>query len=107
MLYGSDTWTFRKRDEERIEAAEIWFYRRLLRVQWTDKRTNESILEELSETRQVLKEINKRKLKYIGHANRNTKTQLMKTVLQGKLEAKRKAEKPLPRMQITSRRSAA
>ena len=43
MLYGSDTWTCRKRDEERIEAAEVWFYRRLLRVQWTDKRTNESI----------------------------------------------------------------
>ena len=66
----------------------------ILIVQWSDKRTNESILEELSATKELLAEINKRKLKYIGHANRNTKTQLMKTVLQGKLESKRKRGKP-------------
>ena len=50
MLYGCEAWTMRKEDERRVEAAELWFYRRLLRVKWTDKRTNESILDELGTT---------------------------------------------------------
>ena len=47
VLYGSETWALRKDDENRIQAAEIWFCRRLPRVKWTDKRTNESVLKEL------------------------------------------------------------
>ena len=47
MLYGCEAWTHRKADDKKIEAAEMWFYRRLLRVTWTDRRTNFSILEEL------------------------------------------------------------
>ena len=46
VLYGSETWALRNDDENRIQAAEMWFYRRLLRVKWTDKRTNESVLKE-------------------------------------------------------------
>ena len=41
--YGCEAWTLRKEEEKRIDAAELWFYRRLLRVQWTEKRTNKSI----------------------------------------------------------------
>ena len=64
----------------------MWFYRRLLRISWKDKRTNDSILEELQTTRLLLNEMNKRKLKYIGHAVRNNRTTLMKTALEGKVE---------------------
>ena len=46
MMYGSKAWTLRKNDENRINAAEMWFYRRLLRVSYTEKRTNESIMTE-------------------------------------------------------------
>ena len=74
----------------KINAAEIWFYRRLLRASWTVRRTNERVLRELSEKRQMLREVDKRRLKYVGHALRNTKTDLMFTVLQGKTDAKRK-----------------
>ena len=94
MPYGCEAWTCRKADENKIEAAEMWFYRRLLRVKWTDKRTNKSILEELGVSKQLLREINKRKLKYLGHATRNKQATLMTTVLQGKMEAKRNPGRP-------------
>ena len=94
MIYGCEAWTLRTSDETRLEAAEMWCYRRLLRVSWKDKRTNDSILTELSVQKQILKEINGRKLRYVGHASRNTKTDLMKTVLQGKTEAKRNSGRP-------------
>ena len=44
MLYGCEAWTMKKEDERRMKAAELWFYRRMLRAKWTDKRSNESIL---------------------------------------------------------------
>ena len=72
----------------------MWFYRRLLRVKWTDRRTNESILKELGTTRMLLVLIKRRKLKYAGHALRNEKTDLMSTVLQGKVEGKRRRGRP-------------
>ena len=47
VTYGSEAWTLKKYEENKIEAAEMWFYRRLLKVSWTERRTNESILKEL------------------------------------------------------------
>ena len=69
-------------------------YRRLLRISWKDMRTNDSILEELSTNRVLLQEINKRKLKYVGHAVRNPKTDLMATILQGRVEGRRNRGRP-------------
>ena len=84
----------KKEEERKINAAELWFYRRLLRIQWTERRTNESVLEELSVKPELLSTINRRKLNYLGHANRNTKTNLMTTALQGKVDAKRNRGRP-------------
>ena len=73
----------------------MWFYRRLLRVKRTDKRTNESVLKELGVQRLMLSEIRKRRLKYLGHTNRKAKTDLiLTTVLQGKVEAKQNQGRP-------------
>ena len=94
MLYGCESWTTKKADDIRIEAAEMWFYRRLLRISWTERRTNESVLQELGRNKKLLSITQQRKLKYIGHASRNKNTDLMKTVLQGKIEAKRKKGRP-------------
>ena len=94
VMYGCEAWTLRKQEEARINAAEMWFYRRLISVQWQDKRTNESVLEELSTSRGLLLEINKRKMKYIGHANRNPRTNLMTTMLQGRVEGRRNRGRP-------------
>ena len=68
LLYGAEAWTLRKAKKEQIESAEMWFYRHILRVKWTEKRTNRSILEELSVQRQLLKEINKRRRR-VGHTH--------------------------------------
>ena len=94
IMYGCEAWTLKKEEEDRLNAAEMWFYRRLLRIKWQDKRTNESILEELSTNRVLLQEINKRKLRYLGHAVRNPKTDLMSTNLQGRVEGKRNRGRP-------------
>lgn len=94
MLYGCESWTQRKEDDRKIEAAEMWFLRRLLRVSWTDRRTNESVLYELATTRELLSTVYSRKLRYAGHAMRNQMTDLMKTIFQGKIEAKRKRGRP-------------
>ncbi|GFR57668.1 endonuclease-reverse transcriptase [Elysia marginata] len=79
MMYGCEAWSQKKDDDKRSETAEMWFYRRILRVKWTDKRTNESVLKELKTERTLLNLINARKLKYVGHALRNHRTSLMKT----------------------------
>ena len=94
LLYGCESWTQKKTDNSKIEACEMWFYRRLLRVKWTDKRTNESILNQLGVTRKLIQIINQRKLRYIGHAARNQKTDLMKVAYQGKIDAKRRRGRP-------------
>ena len=90
MLYGCETWTTKKAEEKRIEAAEMWFYRRLLRVSWTEHRTNDNILQELGMQKCLLNVITKRKLNYLGHAIRNKNAELMRTVLQGKIQSQRK-----------------
>ena len=94
VLYGCEAWTLKQDDQNRIHAVEMWLYRRLLRVSWKEKRTNDSILNELGVTRKLLSEVLKRRLRYTGHALRNTKTDLMKTVLQGKFAGKRRKGRP-------------
>ena len=95
VLYGCEAWTLKQDDYNRINAVEMWFYRRLLRVSWQEKRTNDSILEELGVKRQLLSEVHKRRLRYVGHSVRNTKTDLMTTVLQGKFAGKRRRGRPI------------
>lgn len=91
MICGCEAWTLQKADKQKIDAAEMWFYRRLLRrVSWIDKRTNESILKEIAVDRQLSAYIEERKLKYVGHTIRNEKTPLMASILQGKMQARRR-----------------
>ena len=94
VMYGCEAWTLRKADENRLEAAEMWFYRRLSNISWEDRRTNQSVLEELSVERGFLNHIRRRRLKYVGHAVRNPRTDLMSTVLQGKVDGKRNRGRP-------------
>ena len=63
-------------------------------MSWKDMRTNESILEELSTNRVLMQQINRRKMRYLGHAVRNPKTNLMATILQGRVEGKRNQGRP-------------
>ena len=92
MTYGAEGWTLRKRDEKKINSAEMWFYRRLLRVSWKQKRTDENILTELGVKRQLLDTIKKRKLSFFGHICRY-KCTLMKDIIQGNYGRQERAGK--------------
>ena len=66
MLYGCETWTMGRKDKDRINAFEMWVWRRLERVKWVDKVRNEEVLERVGEERKLLKIIQKRKGIWIG-----------------------------------------
>ena len=69
--YGCETWTLKKRDEQRIEAFEMWGLRRVLRVSWRDFRTNQWCLDKAGVERQLLNIVKARKLRFYGHVRRN------------------------------------
>ena len=72
----------------------MWFYRRMLRISWKDKKTNISILQELNTKRELVYTIVKRKMTYFGHAMRHPKCLLMKDVITGKTNGKRGRGRP-------------
>ena len=66
-MYGVETWTLRKVDEKYLESFEIWCWRRLEEISWTDHVRNEKILHRVKEDRNILYTIKKRKVNWIGH----------------------------------------
>ena len=67
VIYGCETWTVKKAEHRRIDAFELWYWRRLLRVPWTARRSNQSILKEISPGCSLEGLILKLKLQYFGH----------------------------------------
>ena len=96
LTYGAEGWTLTKADEKRIQSAELWIYRRMLRVSWTEHRTDESILTELGTicTRQLLGFFVRRKLSFFGHTIRDGGCERVKCVIQGKVSGKRRRGRP-------------
>ena len=70
LLYGCETWTLRKGDIRRLEAAEMWIWRRMAKISWTEKISNEEVLRRIGEGRQLMSLIRPRKRKWIGHSIR-------------------------------------
>ena len=87
LTYNCETWTFNKNTEKRIEAFEMWLYRRLGKINWTEKISNKEVCHRLSVSPTLLSHIQSRKLKYFGHLVRHDS--LCKHVLEGKVEGKR------------------
>ena len=67
VMYGYESWTIKKADWRRIDAFELWCWRRLLRVSWTARRSNQSILKEISLEYSLAVQMLKLKLQYFGH----------------------------------------
>ena len=67
VMYGCETWTIKKAEHQRIDAFELWCWRRLLRVQWTARRSNQSILKEINPEYSLEELMLKLKLQYFGH----------------------------------------
>ena len=91
-LYGCETWTLRKEEIDRLEAFEMWLWRRMERVSWVDKVTNVRMLEEIDEKRSLIESIVKRKKNWAGHVLRGEG--LLKLVIEGRIEGKRTVGRP-------------
>ena len=89
VMYGSETWTIKKTECWKIDAFELWCWRRLLRVPWTAKRSNQSILKEISPEYSLEGLMLKLKLQYFGHLMQRTDS-LEKTLTLGKIEGGRR-----------------
>ena len=91
VMYGCESWTIKKADHGRTDAFELWCWRRLLRVPWTARRSNQSILKEISPGRSLEGPMLKLKLQYFGHLMRRANS-LEKTLMLGKIEGRRRRE---------------
>ena len=88
-MYGCESWTVKKAERRRIDAFELWCCRRLLRVPWTARRSNQSILKETSPGCSLVGLMLKLKLQYFGHLMRRTDS-FEKTLMLGKIEGRRR-----------------
>ena len=89
VMYGCESWTVKKAEHRKIDAFEVWCWRRLLRVPWTAGRSNWSILEEISPGCSLEGLMLKLKLQYFGHLIRRINS-LEKTLMLGKIEGRRR-----------------
>ena len=89
VMYGCESWTIKKAECRRIDAFELWCWRRLLRVPWTAMRFNQPILKEISPEYSLEGLMLKLKLQYFGHLMRRTDS-LEKTLMLGKTEGRRR-----------------
>ena len=88
VMYGCESWTVKKAERRRIHAFELWYWRRLLRVPWTARRSNQSILKEISPGISLQGMMLKLKLQYFGHLMRRVDS-LEKTLMLGGIEGRR------------------
>ena len=87
LTYGCECWTITSDIEKKIEAAAIWFIRRMLRISWTEKKPNVNVLREGNVQRSLLKTIRKRQMEFLGHVCRRRGLEFLS--LTGKVEGKR------------------
>ena len=89
VKYGCESWTVKKAERQRIDAFEVWCWRRLLRVPWTARRSNQSILKEISPGYSLEGMMLRLKLQYFGHLMRRADS-LEKTLMLGEIGGRRK-----------------
>ena len=89
VMYGCESWIVKKAEHRRIDAFELWCWRRLLRVPWTEKRSNQSILKEISPGCSLEGLMLKLKLQYFGHLMQ-TADPFEKTLMLGRIEGRRR-----------------
>ena len=89
VMYGCENWTIKKAEHRRIDAFQLWYWRRLLRVPWTARRSNQSILKEISPEYSLEGLMLKLKLQYFGHLMRRGDS-FEKTLMLGKIEGRRR-----------------
>ena len=94
VMYGCESWTIKKAESRRIDAFELWCWRRLLRVPWTARRSNQSIIKEISPGFSLEGLMLKLKLQYFGHLMRRADS-FEKTLMLGKIEGRRRGRQKM------------
>ena len=89
VMYGCESWTIKKAEHKRVDAFELWCWRRLLRIYWTARRYNQSILKEISLEYSLQGLMLKLKLQYFGHLMQRTDS-FEKTLMLGMIEGRRR-----------------
>ena len=92
FCYGCESWTLSKALETKIEVFEMFCFRKIGNVKWSDRVTNDRVLEKLKTKRTLLSDIQKRKLRYFGHVKR--RGNILTTAVEGKLEGRRPRGRP-------------
>jgi hypothetical protein len=92
LLYGSESWKINKQTEKFLQATEMWFLRRMLKIKWTDKVTNEDCFKTANQQRSLVKNITKNQSTFSGHVIR--KTGFENTIITEKIEGKRGRGRP-------------
>ena len=92
-MYGCESWTVKKAERQKIDAFELWCWRRLLRVPWTERRSNQSTLKEISSGISLEGMILKLKLQYFGHLMQRVDS-LEKTLMLGGIGGRRRRGRP-------------
>ena len=87
LLYGCECWTINTEIEKKLEAAEMWFIRRVMRISWTEKKSNESVLKEANLERSLIKTLRQRQLQFLGHICRHKGYEHL--AITGKIDGKR------------------
>ena len=87
LLYGCECWTMNSEIVKKLEAVEMWFIRRMMRISWTERRSNESVLKDANLERTLIRTIRERQLKFLGHVIRNKGLEHL--AITGKIKGKR------------------
>ena len=88
LLYGCESWTINKNMEQKLTATEVWFWRKMMRMSWTEKLTNEVVLEKVGSKRQILTTIRRRQWRFVGHELRR-EGGIEKNILKAEMKRKR------------------
>src|SRR5215469_5110905 len=91
-LYGAETWTLRRQDIEKLEAFEMWVWRRMEKISWMDRVKNTDVLQRVHEERQLLQMIRERQRKWIGHILRGNS--LLRIIIEGRMDGKKQRGRP-------------
>ena len=92
VMYGHESWTIKKAECWRFDAFELWCWRRLLSIPWTTRRSNQSILKEISPEYSLEGQMLKLKLQYFGHLMQRADSFEKKTLMLGKIEGRRRGQ---------------
>ena len=97
VMYGCESWTVKKAEHQRIDAFELWCWRRLLRVPWTARKSNQSIIKETSPRCSLEGLMLKLKLQYFGHLMQRADS-FEKALMLGKIEGRRRGQQRMRRL---------